>query len=114
MNRATSQRAEEARRVAQSAALKVKQAQSELLKERAAAMAVDQQKVGNLRALRLAQEAATKEAADAAASEASEAKLLVAKTVRSKRRAAARVAAKHDADDAPAAMAGADDMERRS
>jgi len=114
MNRSTSQRAEEARRVAQSAALKVKQAQSEFLKERAAAMAVEAQKVGNLRALRLAKEAATKEATDAAASEASEAKLLMAKTVRSKRRAAARVAAKPSGDDVTAEITGIDDMERQA
>lgn len=67
MNRTTSQRAEEARRQAQAAALKTKQAESTMIKERAAAMAVEAQKVGNLRALRLAKEASAKEAADAEA-----------------------------------------------
>lgn len=63
MNRSVSQRSEEARRQAHSAMLKVKQAQSELLKERAEAMAVEAKKIGNLRALRLAKEAATRDAA---------------------------------------------------
>lgn len=109
MNRATSQRAEEARRVAQTATLRAKQAQSEMLKERAAALAVEAQKIGNLRALRLAKEAETKDAADQAASEASEAKVLAAKETRSKQRAARRVA-KRDAEDAPAVdeLVGAD------
>jgi hypothetical protein len=101
MNRATSQRAEEARRVAQSATLRAKQAQSEMLKERAAALAVEAQKIGNLRALRLAKEAQTKDAADLAASEASEAKVQAAKETRSKRRAVTRRATKRDAEDAP-------------
>lgn len=109
MNRTTSQRAEEARRLAQTTALKAKQAQSALLKERAAALAVDAQKVGNLRALRLAKEAETKQAADAAASQASEAKVAESKAVRSKRRAAARVA-----KGAAPEMADADDMERQA
>lgn len=115
MNRATSQRAEEARRVAQSASLRAKQAQSEMLKERAAALAVEAQKIGNLRALRLAKEASSKEAAGLAASEASEAKLLAAKETRSKRRTAARRTAKQDANDAAeldGELAVADDMER--
>ena len=116
MNRATSQRAEEARRVAQSATLRAKQAQSEFLKERATALAAEAQKIGNLRALRLAKEASTKEAADLAANEASEAKLLVAKETRSKRRAAARLVTKSDTDDAApelnGELAAADDMER--
>jgi hypothetical protein len=106
MNRATSQRAEEARRVAQSATMRAKQAQSEMLKERAAALAVEAQKVGNLRALRLAKEAETKDAADLAASEASEAKVLAAKETRSKRRAATRRATKRDAEDG----AGVDEL----
>ncbi len=110
MNRATSQRAEEARRVAQSAALRAKQAQSEMLKERAATLAADAQKIGNLRALRLAKEAETKDAADLAATEASEAKVLATKETRGKRRAAARRAGKRDAEDAPASdeLAGGD------
>ncbi len=115
MNRATSQRAEEARRVAQSASLRAKQAQSEMLKERAATLAVEAQKIGNLRALRLAKEAQSKEAADLAASEASEAKLLAAKETRSKRRTAARRTAKQDGNDAAemdGELAVADDMER--
>jgi hypothetical protein len=111
MNRATSQRAEEARRVAQTATLRAKQAQSEMLKERAAVLAVEAQKIGNLRKLRLAKEAETKEAADIAASEASETKLAVAKATRSKRRAAARVAAKPGAEDGTPELNGADDME---
>ena len=111
MNRATSQRAEEARRVAQSATLRAKQAQSEMLKERAAALAVEAQKIGNLRALRLAKEAKTKDAADLAASEASETKLLVAKEARSKRRATARRVAKRDSEDTTPELVGADDME---
>jgi hypothetical protein len=110
MNRATSQRAEEARRVAQSATLRAKQAQSEMLKERAAALAVEAQKIGNLRALRLAKEAETKDAADLAASEAGEAKLLAVKETRSKQRAARRVA-KRDAEDTAPELIGADDME---
>lgn len=100
MNRATSQRAEEARRVAQSATLRAKQAQSEMLKERATALAAEALKVGNLRALRLAKEAETKDATDLAAAEASEAKLLAAKETRSKRRAVARRVAKRDTEDA--------------
>ncbi len=113
MNRATSQRAEEARRVAQSATMRAKQAQSEMLKERAANLAVEAQKIGNLRALRLAKEAQSKEAADLAASEASEAKLLVAKETRSKRRAAARLTGKRDdADSGAQDELVADDMER--
>ena len=110
MNRATSQRAEEARRVAQSATLRAKQAQSEMLKERAAALAVEAQKIGNLRALRLAKEAETKDAADLAASEAGEAKVLAAKETRSKQRAARRVA-KRDSEDSTPELVGADDME---
>jgi len=107
MNRATSQRAEEARRVAQSATLRAKQAQSEMLKERAAVLAVEAQKIGNLRALRLAKEAKTKDAADLAASEASEAKVLAAKETRSKQRAARRVA-KRDTEDTDNELVGAD------
>lgn len=110
MNRATSQRAEEARRVAQSAALRAKQAQSEMLKERATALAVEAQKIGNLRALRLAKEAETKEAADLAASEASEAKVLAAKGTRSRQRAARRVTKRDAEDTAPGVdeLVGAD------
>lgn len=110
MNRATSQRAEEARRVAQSANLRAKQAQSEMLKERAAALAVEAQKIGNLRALRLAKEAEIKDAVDLAASEAAEAKVLAAKETRSKQRAARRVV-KRNAEDATPELIGADDME---
>ncbi len=62
MNRSTSLRSEEARRQAHSATLKAKQAQSEMLKERAEVLAVEAKKVDNLRALRLAKEAATREA----------------------------------------------------
>ncbi len=110
MNRATSQRAEEARRVAQSANLRAKQAQSEMLKERAAALAVEAQKIGNLRALRLAKEAEIKDAVDLAASEAAEAKVLAAKETRSKQRAA-RPVVKRNAEDATPELIGADDME---
>jgi hypothetical protein len=63
MNKSVNQRSEEARRQAQSATLKAKQAQSEMLKERAAVLAGEARKIDNLRALRLAKEAATKEAA---------------------------------------------------
>ncbi|MBL9034802.1 MAG: hypothetical protein JNN33_08565 [Rhodospirillaceae bacterium] len=63
MNKSVNQRSEEARRQAQSAMLKAKQAQSEMLKERAAVLAGEARKIDNLRALRLAKEAATKEAA---------------------------------------------------
>lgn len=58
MNRTTSQRAEEARRVAQAATSRAKQAQNEMLKERAAALAVEAQKINNLRALRMAKTSA--------------------------------------------------------
>jgi hypothetical protein len=111
MNRATSQRAEEARRVAQSAALRTKQAQSEMLKERAAALAVEAQKIGNLRALRLAKEAETKDAGDVAAKPAGEAKVPAAKDVRKKRRASAQVTSR-DADGGVAEVTGmsADDQ----
>ena len=117
MNRSTSLRSEEARRQAQSASLRAKQAQSAILKERAAALAVEAQKVGNLRALRLAREAEAKEAdakeaAGAAARETSEAKLPAAAARRSKRRADARVAVSDSTSDIPAGS-GADDMERR-
>ena len=100
MNRTTSQRAEEARRVAQAATSRAKQAQNEMLKERAAALAVEAQKINNLRALRMAKEAETKDAVDLAASQASEAKFLAVKETRSKRRAAARRIAKTSAEDA--------------
>jgi hypothetical protein len=63
MNRSASLRSEEARRQAQSATLKAKQAQSEMLKERAEVLAGEAKKIGNLRALRLAKEAQAKEAA---------------------------------------------------
>lgn len=62
MNRSTSLRSEEARRQAHSATLKAKQAQSEMLKERAEVLAVEAKKIDNLRAQRLAKEAATREA----------------------------------------------------
>lgn len=110
MNRATSQRAEEARRVAHAAALRAKQTQSDMLKERAAALAVEAQKIGNLRALRLAKEAEAKDAADLAASEASVAKVLATKETRSKQRAARRVA-KRDTEDSTAGLMSGDDME---
>ena len=112
MNRTSSQRAEEARRVAQAATSRAKQAQNEMLKERAAALAADAQKIDKLRALRLAKEAETKDATDLAASEASEAKVLAAKEIRSKRRADARRAAKPDAEGAlNGELTGAEDME---
>ena len=115
MNRTANQRAEEARRVAQAATSRAKQAQSEMLKERAAALAIEAQKISNLRALRLAKEAETKDAADLATSEASEAKLLAAKETRSKRRAAARRATKSDPEDAlNDELATADDMESQA
>lgn len=63
MNRSASLRSEEARRQAQTTMLKAKQAQSEMLKERAEVLAGEAKKIGNLRALRLAKEAETKEAA---------------------------------------------------
>lgn len=63
MNRSATQRSEEARRQAQSTMQKAKQAQSEVLKERAEMMAVEARKVDKLRTLRLAKEAEVKEAA---------------------------------------------------
>lgn len=63
MNKPMSQRSEDARRQAQAATLKAKQAQSEMLKERAEVLAGEAKKIDKLRALRLAKEAATKEAA---------------------------------------------------
>ncbi len=62
-------RAEEARRQAHAASLKIKQRQSEALKERAAIAAVEAQKVEKLRALRLAKEALDKDVAEKEAAE---------------------------------------------
>lgn len=118
MNRTTSQRAEEARRAAQAATSRAKQAQNEILKERAATLAADAQKISNLRALRLAKEAETKDATDLAASEVSDATLLAAKEPRSKRRAAARRMTRPDAQDAVSdldgELAATDDMESQA
>lgn len=110
MNRTTSLRAEEARRAAQSATLKAKQAQSEMFKERAAAMAAEAQKIGNLRALRLAREAEARESAAAAASAAEEARLQEVKAARGRRRAGTHTATKGDA--APASV-GTEDMKNQ-
>ena len=57
------QRAEEARRQAMANMIEAKQRENDALRERAAVFAVETQKVGNLRALRLAREAADKLAA---------------------------------------------------
>lgn len=115
MNRTTSQRAEEARRAAQAATSRAKLAQNEMLKERAAALAANAQKISNLRALRLAKEAETKDATDLAASEVSDATHLSAKEPRSKGRAAARRMTKPAAQDAVSdldgELAATDDME---
>ena len=96
--------------MAQAATSRAKQAQNEMLKERATALAAEAQKIDKLRALRLAKEAETKDATELAATEASEAKVLAAKETRSKQRAARR-AVKRDADDATQGldeMAGVD------
>lgn len=103
MNRSVSLRSEEARRQAQSATLKAKQAQSEMLKERAETLAVEAKKIGNLRALRLAKEAATKEAAAIEAA--------IPKPVTPRKRRAVKAAAEASAG-APAEITG-DDMERQ-
>jgi len=92
MKRPTSQRSEEARREAQSAMLRAKQEQSRLMKERAAALAVQTQKVGNLRALRLAREAEIKNAEDAVSNLSQKAKPIASKRSSSKRKAEGRAA----------------------
>jgi hypothetical protein len=66
MNRSTTQRAEEARRQAETALQERKRAQNALLKERADAFAGEALKVDKLRALRLAKEAAATEATEIA------------------------------------------------
>lgn len=63
MNKSMSLRSEEARRQAHAATVKARQAQSEALKERAELLAVKAEKIDNLRAQRLAREAAAREAA---------------------------------------------------
>jgi len=54
MNKSTSQRSEEARRLAQAALIEARQQQDALLQERALMFASETQKVENLRAQRLA------------------------------------------------------------
>jgi len=60
MNKWAVRTSEEARRQSQAASVKAKHQQNEILKERAQILALDARKTENLRALRLAKEAAEK------------------------------------------------------